>query len=224
MQGQGVTNYAVDKPSYGFTGSTTEFDDALIQRGIVSKEQALLAKGASLDTVKTLLKQHDDMKNTESITYEIDQQEKEPCESESDDDSFLNDEFMDRYRQQRMQELSDTKRRHFGDVVPISRQDWTREVNDDSHDAWVVVCLTSSDTERTGCIEQAVKSLARDCPTTKFILIPYQQAIANWPHSSLPSLFLYRDGKLQKELVKLKHTMKRDEVEDLLQEEGVFAV
>lgn len=39
MQGRGVTNYSTSKPTHGFTTSTSEFDDALLQRGIISFEQ-----------------------------------------------------------------------------------------------------------------------------------------------------------------------------------------
>jgi hypothetical protein len=39
MQGRGVTNYSTSKPSHEYTTSTSEFDDALLQRGIVSFEQ-----------------------------------------------------------------------------------------------------------------------------------------------------------------------------------------
>ena len=47
MEGRGVTNYAPETPSYAFSTATTEFDDALISKGIVSFEQAMIAKGAS---------------------------------------------------------------------------------------------------------------------------------------------------------------------------------
>jgi hypothetical protein len=39
MQGRGVTNYATSKPSHEYTTATTEFDDALLKRGIISFEQ-----------------------------------------------------------------------------------------------------------------------------------------------------------------------------------------
>jgi hypothetical protein len=47
MEGRGVTNYSTGKPSYGFSSATTEFDDALTSRGIVTFEQAMIAKGAT---------------------------------------------------------------------------------------------------------------------------------------------------------------------------------
>ena len=36
--------------SVPFTGATTEFDDVLMKHGIITKEQALLAKGMDVDS------------------------------------------------------------------------------------------------------------------------------------------------------------------------------
>ena len=47
MEGRGVTNYSTEKPAFAFSTRTTEFDDALVERNIVTLEQAFMAKGAS---------------------------------------------------------------------------------------------------------------------------------------------------------------------------------
>lgn len=39
MQGRGVTNYSTSKPTHELTTATTEFDDALLERGIINFEQ-----------------------------------------------------------------------------------------------------------------------------------------------------------------------------------------
>ena len=41
--------------SVPFTGATTEFDDVLMKHGIITKEQALLAKGMDVDSVAEIL-------------------------------------------------------------------------------------------------------------------------------------------------------------------------
>jgi hypothetical protein len=86
----------------------------------------------------------------------------------------------------------------------------------------VVVCLTSSDTERTGRVEQAVRQLAEAYRSTKFILIPSRSAIHNWPDSNLPSIFLYRYGKMQTELLRLSPETDEEQLEDTLRESGVL--
>ena len=49
-----TTSYSLDKPTYAYTARTTEFDDALIRRGIVTLEQAMMGKGASAAEAKRL--------------------------------------------------------------------------------------------------------------------------------------------------------------------------
>lgn len=236
MDGEGVTNYSVDKPSYAFSGATTEFDDALIQRGIVTKEQALAAKGMSMEEAQRLVNQH----QTASAEASKWQDESNPkrhdseddASSEDEDDSFLDDndddEFLAEYRKKRVAELQQehaqaTAKAHYryGEPVIIDRTEWTRHVNDDSQHVWVVVCLTSSDTERTGCLEAAVRELATVYTTTKFVLIAAHSAIPNWPVENLPSLFLYRHGKMQHELLRLPVDMNSEQLEEVLKKLSV---
>ncbi|GAX29483.1 hypothetical protein FisN_16Hh074 [Fistulifera solaris] len=154
MEGSGVTNYATDKPSYAYSTATTEFDDALLQRDIVTPTQVFLAKGASLEEAQRLVA----LREATNVTVD-------PTTSDVDDDSFSDDEeIMQRYRQQRQQQASS--------VQYIQRNEWHRHVNEASLQQWVVVCLTSSDTERTGRIEQAVQEVARATSGMQFVFIP----------------------------------------------------
>jgi hypothetical protein len=220
--GQGVTNYAINQPSYAYSGATTEFDDALVQRGIVTAEQVLLAKGMSVTDAERLLtqnKQGSDHVSTQRPTKNAvercrDSTDNDDGSSEEDD---YDDEFMHEYQKKRMMELQEmavnntgagpggpnTNKPTFGQVIYIDRTEWIRHVNEASRDCWVVVCLTSSDTERTGRVQAMVQDLAVRYVATKFVLIPAHSAIPNWPESNLPSLFLYRDGRMQHELVRL---------------------
>ena len=134
-------------------------------------------------------------------------------ESDSDleDDDDDDDDFLQKYRQQRLaemkQEYSNNNKDHqtcsnksnskqqqqhrFGDVVPIQRPDWTFHVNDASHDATVVVVLTSKDNiELTGSVEAALSILAPLCPYIKFVTIPSTSAIDNFPDNNLPCAFI----------------------------------
>jgi Phosducin len=224
--GQGVTNYAINQPSYAYSGATTEFDDALVQRGIVTAEQVLLAKGMSVTDAERILvtqkKQQGDNESAQRPTKNaiercrditnVDDDDDDNSSSEGDD---YDDEFMHEYQRKRMIEMQEMavnntiggsvgpNKPSFGQVIYIDRTEWIRHVNEASRDCWVVVCLTSSDTERTGRIQAMVQDLAVHYTATKFVLIPSHSAIPNWPESNLPSLFLYHDGTMQHELVRL---------------------
>ena len=226
MEGRGVTNYSVDKPSYAFSGATTEFDDALIQHGVVTKEQALAAKGMSAEDARRLAA------NPATLPDSIDAAaagDGEENDSLPDDDEDEDDEFFTQYRAQRLAELeqesnqkSSAQEHRYGEPVWIDRTEWTRHVNDDSHHVWVVVCLTSSDTERTGRVQEAVQALAALHTRTKFVLIAADSAIARWPVENLPSLFLYRHGTMQHEMVRLPVDMTAEQLCDELNQRSVL--
>jgi hypothetical protein len=210
---QGITRYN-GEPSVDFTGNTTEFDDELIRRGIVSKRQALLAKGMSEATADRLL--------APAAAETSARMHKEEEDEEEDDDDDDDEEFLREYRQRRLEELQQQTQKSnqrcshpvFGEVVYIDRTEWMRHVNEASLQSWVVVCLTSSDVLRTGPFERIMEELATEYVTTKFVKIPVQSAIPNnFPLSNLPGLFAYRNGQMQHELLRWPITStKRDVV------------
>lgn len=219
MEGRGVVNYDAGKTSYAFSTETTEFDDELIRRGIVTFEQAMQAKGATFEEALRLkaVKYGD----TADATTADNKNEDGNVKSGEDDDH--DEKFLEQFRKQRLAEIKElSKQPHFGSVIPISRPEWNHQVNDASHKSWVVVNLTSSDSERTGCVENAVQTLAAKYPRVKFVAIPYRSAIANWPESNLPSLFLYRHGSMQHQMVQISMVMSADQLEWKLAEQDVL--
>ena len=227
MEGRGVTNYSVDKPSYAFSGATTEFDDALIQHGVVTKEQALAAKGMSAEDARRLAANPATLPDSIDAAATFDGEENDSLPEDDEDD-----EFFTQYRAQRLAELAELEQEsnqkasaqehRYGEPVWIDRTEWTRHVNDDSHHVWVVVCLTSSDTERTGRVQEAVQALAALHTRTKFVLIAADSAIARWPVENLPSLFLYRHGTMQHEMVRLPVNMTAEQLRDELNQRSVL--
>ena len=233
-EGRGVSNYSVDKPSYGFSTSTTEFDDELIRRGIVRFEHAMMAKGASPEEAQRLQRLHQQQQQQQqqqqldNPTVEKDETSIHSSDIEEEDD----DEFLVRYRRQRLQEMKQERQRRqedddgcrYGSVVWIQRTDWMREVNEASRRVWVVIVLTSShDAERTGRTERAVSSLAVRHSRTKFVAIPSRSAIPNWPESNLPTVFCYRHGQLQHQLIQLSIDMTTTQLQHQLIHLGVLS-
>jgi hypothetical protein len=255
MNGAGVTNYdAGGRPSYGYTASTTQFDEELIRRGIVTRQQALMAKGMTAAQAQELL-QVDSIEPEQSATTttkKANADETEDCDGDDEDidDDEDNDEFVQEYRRKRLAAMM-AAASSSTEPLQIDRTEWTRHVNEASQHRWVVVCLTSSDTERTGRMEHAIRIIARatggtrrstPCtdPTTNskttddddgdagtggtppsFVFIPAHGAIPNWPVSNLPSLFLYRHGTMQHELIRLRTDLKPRDVLSILQTAGV---
>ena len=224
FSGRGVTNYNVDRPSNAFTTSTTQFDDILMEKNIISMEQAMMAKGASYEQAQQLVSsskqsfQPSNHHNNTTTTYN----NKNDNNNNDDDDSGSDceeDEWMEQYRAKRLQELQTNqqqqqkqKQKIFGDVIWISRPDWNREVNEASMDGtWVLILLTTTTTttqnhEETTMIcrliqEQLYPKLATVYPTIKFVSIPSHHAIPNWPSKNLPTIFCYQNGSLSHQLI-----------------------
>jgi hypothetical protein len=121
MEGSGVTNYDTSKSTYAISAATTEFDEALIQRGIVTRQQALVAKGASETEAHRLIQQQqhqEQLTKNQLPVFSIAENrssrigkgnEDENDDDNDDDDSFRDDdddeEFFAQYRQQRLEEL-----------------------------------------------------------------------------------------------------------------------
>ena len=207
-----MTNYDAGKPSYGFSTATTEFDDALISRGVVTFEQAMIAKGASPNEARRLAELNENSKSgyengdTSNINQTGDGYDDDASASSGDEND---EQFIQKYRQMRINDMKKGRKQEYGDVIPISRPDWNREVNEASRNGlWVVVNLTrsSSSLSRTHdeiCdkIEGIVRELADKFVDVKFVSIPSAAAVENWPAENLPTLFCYRFGKMQHQII-----------------------
>lgn len=195
-----------NKPTYEYTAATTEFDDICIQRGIISKADAIRRKGATVSEAVRLAAEFDKISEA-NVEIQLDLEKESSTGSEDDESST--DEVLEAYRRKRMEELSDEKnailskrKRYYGSVFHISRPDWNREVNEESKNGqWVIINLTCDAVWNARVVEHAIRELAQKHDYVKFVSIKSTSAIEGWPDSNLPTLFLYRDGVLQKQCV-----------------------
>ncbi|KAG8683351.1 hypothetical protein FRC12_014624 [Ceratobasidium sp. 428] len=110
------------------------------------------------------------------------------------------------YRRKRMHELrQEEKRGRFGEVLPIGRDDYKREVTETSKvdeegkegsgRGQPVVCYLYKDGD-VACsrLTGHLKTLAARYPSTKFVSIIGNKCIENYPDRHLPTLFFYRNG------------------------------
>lgn len=195
--------YDVNKPTFAYTEATTQFDDELIRRGIITKEQAIIRKGASVSEARRIIHEASQQRKQQlSLASSISSSEEEEEDDEADREAML------QYQQRRLQDYKQDI--IYGEVISISRSDWTREVNNVVKD-WVVVNLTcegniASASHWNECkkIEDAMHRLAKRFPHIKFVSIPSTSAIENWPSDNLPTVFLYKDGSMQHQLIGLQ--------------------
>ena len=235
MNGRGVINYNADRPSYEYSTNTTEFDDALIKRGIVTTEQVMMAKGASAEEAIRLAEEKRGANNDGMYPQDIedDKLDAEKTENSNDlggsDDDDDDDEFFASYRKQRLEQL---KREHHQSsavttarIKEITRNEWMVEVNEASQTQWILVILTDP-SSRQRVLQEAHNLLRQkqnyddedENGAFSFRIIPATQAIANWPTERVPAIFAYRNGLKQHEWIAPSNGMFPSPIEPLLRQ------
>ena len=91
----------------------------------------------------------------------------------------------------------------FGQVFPLQKVDWSRDVTDVSKEAYVVVNMISSNTESRVAADLC-RQLAAKFGDIKFTEISAQLAVENYPEENCPSILVYRNGDIQKQFITLK--------------------
>ncbi|KAG8890759.1 hypothetical protein FRB98_004804 [Tulasnella sp. 332] len=117
------------------------------------------------------------------------------------------------YRRQRLADLKKQERNsRFGDVRPIGREDYARQVTEASNEdepgaeekglgTGVIVCLyKESETQSVQLLAQ-LRILAQRYPRSKFLSIVGNKCIENYPDRLQPTLILYRAGDVVAQVV-----------------------
>lgn len=124
-------------------------------------------------------------------------------ELEDDED----DEFLEQYRQKRMAEINSLQKKSIhGSVYPLSKPDYQREVTEASNNGPVFVQLTSSaggSNVESRVLSELWKQAAREYGDIKFCEMRASQAIENYPEKNCPTILVYRNGDIVKQVVTL---------------------
>jgi hypothetical protein len=241
-------NYQPSQPSHPWSGRTTEFDDALLQRGIVTPHQVFMAKGASeleADRLAGLWQQQQQQQqaNTNSrqetdnsidvdvgvaaaaVAYD-DEDEDEDISIHVDDDDDDDIQFLQQYRQKRIQEMQQQQSQQQQQqqqqqpiLRHITRNEWMTHVNQASMEQhqWVIVTLTDQfchdrvtqelhQLQRQQQQQQQQQLSSQPLQSSNhaivnWVTISATDAISNWPAERVPTLFAYRDGIKQHEWI-----------------------
>ena len=135
------------------------------------------------------------------------QEMQEVEEVEELEDEFVDDRFLEKYRQQRMEELKKNHHRQgskrFGSIECIRRNEFIAQVTNAGEGLWVV-CHLHKDSVQDSCIlDMCLVELAKRYPTTKFVRITSTECIPNYPDENVPTVLLYKDTKCIASLARL---------------------
>ena len=104
----------------------------------------------------------------------------------------------------RLQELqAKAARERFGELVQVSESQYKQEINEAGKGVWVVVCLFQPGIPACALLLQRLSALARKFRATKFVKIVATDAIRNYPDRNCPTLLIYYEGELKRQLVGL---------------------
>lgn len=144
----------------------------------------------------------------------------EELETADDDEERI----LQNLRQQRLRELAAaSSKARFGRVYPIARPDYTREVTeaskegssgaetDEARRGTGVVCyLYNPSMDTCKLVSKYLDTLAERHPATKFVSIVGSQCIPNYPDHNLPTLLIYRNGELRRQIIGLRREIGLD--------------
>lgn len=130
--------------------------------------------------------------------------------------------------EQRIQQMmAQAARNKFGDIQPIAKDEWTREVTEGSKENWVIAYLWDDALEECKLMDQVLRVVAKNHRDVKFVSIQAQACIENWPQryvgqmrsiwivcgrsscacspcSNCPTLFMYHEGALQNQILGIR--------------------
>jgi hypothetical protein len=116
------------------------------------------------------------------------------------------EEFLEQYRQRRIQELNKlSKKSVHGSVYPISKPDYAREVTEASKNGPVLVNLTSAvgTNVESRVLSGLWRQAAKEYGDIKFCEIRADKAIENYPDRNCPTILVYKNGDIVKQIVTL---------------------
>lgn len=147
-------------------------------------------------------------------------------ELEDDEDEA----FLEEYRKKRIAELSTIEKKAIhGSVYPISKPEYQREVTDASKNGPVFVNLISSmgTNVESRVLSELWKQAAQEYGDIKFCEIRASQAIENYPERNTPTVLVYKNGDIVKQLVTLATIggvrANMQKIDDMLVEVGAVA-
>ncbi|KAL8963138.1 MAG: hypothetical protein Q9193_000555 [Seirophora villosa] len=199
-------NVPVDNPN-----ADTEWNDILRKHGVIPEKPPSPTPLIEEALAEARKQAHENRLESKGL------EELDELEDEEDD------EFLEHYRKQRMAELSTIARTSiFNQVYPLQKPDYSRDVTEASKQAYVLVHLTSSlgTNIESRLLTELWRELARKFGDIKFCEIKGDMCIEGYPDKNTPTILVYRDGDIQRQVVTLRElggtkTGMRD-VEELL--------
>lgn len=123
---------------------------------------------------------------------------KTTAELEELEDEFGEDEYMERYKAQRLKEMQVSKEKtpSFEGVREITRQDYVDEVTNATKGTYVILHLYQSSVSNCEILNRSMAECSIKYPHLKFLKIVASKCIENYPDKNCPTIVIYLNGKM----------------------------
>ncbi|KAK0082557.1 hypothetical protein PV325_010194 [Microctonus aethiopoides] len=174
----------------------TQWNDILRAKGIIPEKAK--EKEITENEIINLLENTIDQR-TGNVTNNLEDKSLDELDELEDEED---EKVLEEYRKKRIAEMRTlASKAKYGEVREISAQDYVSEVNNAGEDVWVILHLYKSGIPLCTLINQYLSSLARKFPATKFLKSISTTCIPNWPDKNLPTLFIYHNGIMVKQII-----------------------
>ncbi|KAL2037860.1 hypothetical protein N7G274_009334 [Stereocaulon virgatum] len=173
----------------------TEWNDILRKHGVIPEKPPSPTPIIQEALVEARKRVHEDRLEDKDLD-ELNELEDEEDEA-----------FLQKYRDQRMAELSTLATASvFNQVYPLQKPDYSKDVTEASNNAFVLVHLTSSlgTNIESRLLTELWREMARKFGDIKFCEIRADMCIEGYPERNTPTILIYRDGDIKKQVVTLR--------------------
>lgn len=123
-------------------------------------------------------------------------------ELEEEGNEFDDSRELEAYRLKRIAEMKALQQKNkFGEIYPMARDEFVKEVTEGSKEVWVIVFLFQDYVPDSKALAEILVPLARKHKATKFLSIKADSCIENYPDRNVPTLLLYHEGNCQHRIV-----------------------
>lgn len=170
----------------------TEWNDILREKGVIPQKEPDPTEQLEEALADAIAKQN------ENRLEDLDLDELDALEDDEDED------FLEIYKQKRLQEIKQlSSKEKFGSVLPISKPEWQKEVTDASKEHVVFVHLTCESQIQSRLLSVILRTAASKFKDIKFCEIEGRRAIEGYPDKNCPTILIYKDGDMLKQLITL---------------------
>ncbi|PGH05065.1 hypothetical protein GX51_03163 [Blastomyces parvus] len=183
-------NVPVDDPN-----ADTEWNDILRKHGIIPEKPPSPTPIIEEAILEAAQREHENRLENKTLD------ELDALEDEEET------EFLEKYRKQRFEEMSRLQKTSIhNQVYPIQKPDYARDVTEASSKYFVLVNLTSSSVNNieSQLLTELWRQLAMKYGDIKFCQIRADMCIEGYPDRNTPTILVYKDGDIKRQLVTLR--------------------